>query len=83
MSKELRIVVRCGDCRAVMPFGYLKKLPESTLGSWLWENDDAEEELFNYCDHGHEKCTGPVIHIQQLAHPVPTPWFVHVYGEPE
>jgi len=85
MSKELRIVVRCGDCMAAHRMATHRDRCDGTEDErWrrLVRRTPEEHGKYLRCEHRHSQHHGLVTNATHLAHPVPTPWFVYLYGEP-
>ena len=73
-KKKLTIITRCGECTAL----YQKDGDYYPLGTYLDENR-KEAYRYDHCSHARPGVRGPY-HTEDLAHPVPTPWFVYLYG---
>jgi len=74
MKKTITSVTRCGECGAL----YKARRGNHPMRTY---RDENREELHRYqhCSHSRPGREGPY-HTEDLAHPVPTPWFGYLYG---
>jgi len=78
MKKTITSVTRCGECGAAFDGA-----GQHNAALALWEAIPVERKRFQDCQHGRQDAHGGkrITYIaSDLAHPIRTPWFVHVYG---